>query len=251
MRLKKMLTEEITFEKKNGQKIAAKVYRPDGDEKRYPTVIFSHGFGSNYRELQHHGDGFAEAGIVCVFFDFCGGGMESRSSGSMQDMTIMTEVDDLEFVMDEVEKLSYVDSENLFLQGESMGGFVSAYVAAEHPEKVRGLVLWYPAFVIPDDAKIRFENGSTEALGLPLGPEYSMVAKDIDIYGKISSYSAPVCIIHGDRDPIVPISYSERAAETYDNAALTTIAGAGHGFDGEDSRHAREISLDFIKDVIG
>ena len=101
------------------------------------------------------------------------------------------------------------------------------------------------------DLKIRFENGSTEALGLPLGPEYSMVAKDIDIYGKISSYSAPVCIIHGDRDPIVPISYSERAAETYDNAALTTIAGAGHGFDGEDSRHAREISLDFIKDVIG
>ena len=49
-----------------------------------------------------------------------------------------------------------VDSDQLFIQGESQGGFVGAYVAAQIPEKIKGLILWYPAFVIPDDAKRRF-----------------------------------------------------------------------------------------------
>ena len=63
--------ERLAFQKKNGQKIAGKAYFA-GVDKKYPTVIFAHGFGSNYRDLEHHGAGFAESGINCIFFDFCG-----------------------------------------------------------------------------------------------------------------------------------------------------------------------------------
>ena len=240
-------TEELFFEKPNGQKIAVKVFRPSEEEKQYPTVIFSHGFGANYRALEHHGHGFSENGIVCIFFDFCGGGMDSFSDGSMLEMTVLTEVDDLKFMMDEVQKLPYVDGDNLFLIGESMGGFVSAYVAAEVSKLTKGLILWYPAFIIPDDAKMRFEEGLNVALGMRLSPDFSKVAKDIDIFSMIAAYKAPVRIIHGDHDPIVPISYSQRAIEVYENAELTVIEGAAHGFDGDDSEYAREISIDFIK----
>ena len=48
-----MMGEKLTFQKKNGQKIVGKAYFA-GIDKKYPTVIFAHGFGSNYRDLEHH-----------------------------------------------------------------------------------------------------------------------------------------------------------------------------------------------------
>ena len=68
-------------------------------------------------------------------------------------MTVLTEAEDLTEVISQVQQMKNVDSDQLFIQGESQGGFVSAYVAAQIPEKIKGLILWYPAFVIPDDAK--------------------------------------------------------------------------------------------------
>lgn len=47
-----MVSEKLVFQKKNGQKIAGKAYFA-GTDKKYPTVIFAHGFGSNYRDLEH------------------------------------------------------------------------------------------------------------------------------------------------------------------------------------------------------
>ena len=79
---------EITFTKKGGKKIRGRIYLPENRDRKLPIVIFCHGFGSNFRELMHHGDGFAEAGICCLFFDFCGGGPESVSDGSMEEMTV-------------------------------------------------------------------------------------------------------------------------------------------------------------------
>ena len=98
-----------------------------------------------------------------------------------------------------------VDSDQLFIQGESQGGFVSAYVAAQIPEKIKGLILWYPAFVIPDDAKRRFEENENTCFGQQLSPDYNKVAKDIDIFNVITGYKKSVMIIHGENDNCVPI----------------------------------------------
>ena len=49
-----------------------RMYLPHGeaDVSGYPLVIFCHGLGSNYRELEHYGPFFAERGIACFLFDF-------------------------------------------------------------------------------------------------------------------------------------------------------------------------------------
>lgn len=244
-----MRTEILSFKKSNGKKIAGKAFVPD-KEGCYPAVIFAHGFGGNYRQLEHHGQGFADEEIVCIFFDFCGGGVESLSDGKLIEMTPMTEIEDLEFVVNEAGKLSYVDGERLFLQGESMGGFVAAYLAAKMSEKIKGLVLWYPAFVIPDDSKRRFENGENSVFGMEICPNYNKVAMEIDIFKEISGYQGPVQIIHGDADPIVPLSYSNKAAKVYENVKLLVIPKAGHGFEGTDSQMVRESSIAFIKSLL-
>lgn len=226
------------------------MYLPKEGGKR-PVVIFSHGFGSNFRELMHHGEGFMEAGICCLFFDFCGGGMESLSDGVMTDMTVQTECEDLKTVIAGVKELENVDPDKIFLQGESMGGLISALTAVEYPEEIAAMVLWYPAFVIPEDCAKRYANGVNECFGLALNEHFNEQAMDIDVYGKIGSYEGPVLIIHGDRDPVVPYNCSERALRVYPDGELIRMSGAGHGFDGEDSRAAREYSIDFIRKHCG
>ena len=237
--------------KENGYRIVMKEYLPGENPGRCPVVIFSHGFGGNLREIEHHGPGFADAGIACIFFDFCGGGADSQSDGSMNEMTVLTEADDLTAVIKAVRKLDYADPDRIFLAGESMGGFVSAYVASQMPEDIKGLVLWYPAFIIPEDARMRYEAGKTTALGLPIGPDYSKTAMNIDIYNVISRYTNPVKIIHGDEDTIVPLRYSEEALRVYEQASLEVIKGAGHGFNGADSLRAEKLSVEFVKDCAG
>jgi pimeloyl-ACP methyl ester carboxylesterase len=239
-------TEVLEVVKENGQIIRGLIYRPEAENK-FPVAIFSHGFGANYHQLMHHGNGYAENGIVCVFFDFCGGGMESTSDGAMQEMTVMTEAADLLAVIESVKCLSYVDADAVYLQGESQGGFVSAIVGRAYTEDVKGLILWYPAFVIPDDSKRRLKSGETEVFGIQLNPEYDRIAADIDVKDLQTGFGKPVLIIHGNKDDVVPIEYSRTAAANYGYATLREVKGAGHGFDGKDSDMAREASIDFIK----
>lgn len=245
-----MITKEFTINKSNGRRIQAKAYIPSEDGTKYPTVIFSHGFGGNYKGLEHHGVTYAKNGIACVFFDFCGGGLESLSDGKMTEMTVETEFQDLEEVVCAVAKLDYVDVNKLFLQGESMGGFVSAYVAAQNPTKYAGLILWYPAFVIPDDSKKRFEEGDDTVFNTPISPDFNRVAKDIDIMNIIKAFDGPVKIIHGDKDGIAPIEYSIRANEGYANSDLLVIPDSDHGFMGEDSTRAIAKSVEFVRSLI-
>ncbi len=240
------MEKEFTFRKANGDRIAAKAFFPEEHGKKYATAIFSHGFGSNYRELEHHGPGFVQAGLACVFFDFCGGGAQTKSDRTMREMTVLTEAEDLEAVIAAVKTLAFVDPARIVLVGESMGGFVSALVAARKPEEVQRLVLWYPAFIIPEDARARDAAGKTTALGMPISPAYNRTAMEIDIYGEIEKYKKPVKIIHGDEDPIVPLRYSEEALKHYENASLRVLPGAGHGFDGADSVTARELTVEFL-----
>lgn len=240
--------KEITFTKKDGSVIRGRIYLPEKRGQKLPTVIFCHGFGSNYRELEHHGEGFAEAGICCLFFDFCGGGLQSLSDGTMEEMTVATECADLRTVIAGARELEYVDPERIFLQGESMGGLVSALVAAECGRDIRALVLWYPALGIPEDAGKRYEAGAREVFGLRLGESFDREARDIDVYGTIPAYGGPVLMIHGDRDIIVPLGYSQRALSAYEDARLIVIPGAGHGYDGADSAAAREHSIGFIRE---
>lgn len=242
-----MIQKKMVFQKGNGQKIAAMAYLA-GTEQNYPTVIFAHGFNSNYRDLQHHGDGFAQAGINCIFFDFCGGSLNTLSDGTMKQMTVLTEAEDLTEMINQVSQMECVDETRLFVQGESQGGFVAAYVAAQIPERIKGLILWYPAFVIPEDSKRRFERKDNTCFGIELCADYNKIAKDIDIFKVISNYTGPVKLIHGEKDSCVPICYSEKAKKVYKDVSFTVIKGAGHGFDGEDSKFAREQSIVFIKE---
>lgn len=68
-------------------------------------------------------------------------------------MSVPTEVNDLETVIEYAQNRTYANPNKILLIGCSQGGFVSALTAAKHNDIVSKLVLFYPAFCIPDDAR--------------------------------------------------------------------------------------------------
>ena len=111
-------------------------------------LILSHGFGGSHTNHQDYADFFFSKGMSVFNLDFCGGGLESKSDGSMLEMTVLTEAEDLRAVINHFKNDPRFTK--LFLMGFSQGGFVSSYVAAKRPEDVAGLVLEFPAYVLQD-----------------------------------------------------------------------------------------------------
>lgn len=227
------------------RRIYGQLYLPGDGRPTHATVILAHGYGGTHATLRDDAQRLSAAGYAAFIFDFPGGGEQSRSSGAMADMTVQSEIDDLAAIVDQIKELPQVDPGHLFLFGESQGGLVSAVVAARRPERVRGLVLLFPAFNIPDAARA-WPARTSDLRDLKFSAAYLAQAATMDAYRLIAPYRGPVLILHGDRDTLVPLSASQRALEAYASARLTVIPGAGHGFAGADADRVRRESLDFL-----
>ena len=62
----------------------------------------------------------------------------------------------------------------------------------------------------------------------------------------IGAYKGDVLICHGDQDTLVDLSYSEHAAEVYENAELHVYERAAHGFVNDDLTRFEEEALEFM-----
>lgn len=253
--------EELIF-KRDGKKIYGRLYMPDGNVSGdgVSIVIMCHGFGGNLGNLEDIAQSFAENGTAACVFDFIGGGLNIRSEGKTTEMSVLTEAADLEAVLAGITAHTRIDKERVFLMGESQGGFVASYVAgksagkfAEKGISIKGVIAFYPAYVLQNDAKKRTPDLALapeviEVMGVPLGKVYGRDAMSFDIYNVIKNYSGNVLIIHGTADSLVPVSYSEKAVKSFPSAELIKIEGAGHGFYGKDRAEAVAASIRFVKE---
>lgn len=257
---KKKLQEnfaESLFECKRGDlTIRGTEYRPEGEN--LPVAIVSHGFMANQDSVRHYTKILAQLGYSAYCYDFCGGSAMNRgkSDGATTDMSVLTEVEDLEAVIRYVQSLPY-NSKELLLVGCSQGGFVSGLTASRNPELVGKLVMFYPALCIPDDAragKMMFAKFDPKNIPevidcgpMKLGRLYAADVIDMDPIAEISSYHGPVLIIHGTKDNVVPLSYSQQAQKAYENAELKTIEGGAHGF----SKKHDVLAVEYLKQFAG
>lgn len=244
--------EELWLES-GGKKIYGKMYLPGEEKDSYPAVILSHGFNSNCMLNEGYAESFAKKGYAAYIFDFCGGSPSTKSDGVTTEMSVLTEYQNLSDVMDQVKALDYVDGSQLFLFGLSQGGFVSAYTAAQRPDDVKGLILFYPAFVLQEEYFEKYDSVDAipdeefESMGVPLGAIYAKDARSFDIYEEIGKYKGDVLICHGDKDTLVPLSYSEKAVEVYDSAELKVIQYGEHGFQGKLVKEATGYCVEFLQ----
>lgn len=247
--------QEISIEElriPNGENsIYGKLYTPVGEGK-HPVIILSHGYNGTNTDFVTECRYFAENGYIAYAYDFCGGSVNSKSTGKSTDMTIFTEKSDLLAVFDYISKMENVDTGNMFLFGGSQGGFVTSLVTEERADKVKGMLLYYPALCIPDNwrdtyPKVEDIPKTNDFWGLTLGEEFFISIHDFYTFDHIGSYDKDVLIFHGDKDVIVPLSYSVQAQEKYAHAELITMPGEGHGFSPIGAKTAREKVLEFLK----
>ena len=244
-------TQEM-YARRGENQIYGVLYIPQNAGETMPAIIYSHGFGGSHRSGTQYAEAMAAKGYVVYCFDFCRGSPGSQSEGSTLEMSLFTEQADLEAVIEMIQGLDYVDSSNLFLMGTSQGGAVSAITAAKHVDEIRGLVLLYPAFVLADNANERYQSpeeipDTQFFMWMDVGRAYFEPLLGYDIYADIEAYDKDVLILHGDEDSIVPLSYSEHAAEVYPSAQLEVLQGAGHGFSGENAQTAINLMTEYFQ----
>ncbi len=227
------------------------LYTPNTKEEKIPVVILSHGFKGTHAGMETYAENLAEHGYAAYIYDFCGGGILSRSDGATTEMSVLTEKEDLKAVMRMIRQQKTLDADRLYLLGASQGGAVSAMTAADLPDEIAGMILLYPALCIPADAGKRCPDPTNipetmDIMGMTVGKVYHADVIDMDIYEEIKGYDKDVLIFHGDADEIVPISYSEQAESLYPHAELVTMPGADHGFEGADLQAAKGHILTYL-----
>lgn len=218
----------------NNQKIYGKLYKTDKDGKQ-PIVILSHGLSLDHTLMIPYAEKLLEKGINSYVYDFRGGGYNSLSDGLISDMTIDTEKEDLNFIIDSLKGEDFVDEERIYLAGHSQGGLVSSLVAPERND-IRGLFLFAPAYEIPDDMTERDNPHDYNVLNLMpehLGDKYVNCAIKIDVYNEIKDYTGPVYIFHGVEDKRVPVEYSVMADKVYENSTVYLYEEGEHRFSNE------------------
>lgn len=219
------------------------MFMPSG-QTDIPIAIVCHEFMTNRLFSYPYAMALAKSGYAAFCFDFCGGGIVCSSDGDSRNMSVLTEIDDLRSVIAFAKEQGYTSDEPLLLMGCSQGGLVAALTAAELQEEIGGLILQYPALLIPDAARkgemlwMSFDPDNVPEemhSGLMrIGRRYATDVMDMDTLPTITRYTGKVLILHGDRDTLVNISGSQKSAEAYEAAGADVrfqiIPGGKHIF---------------------
>ena len=245
-----VVAEELII--KDGKKeIYGKIYKP-AKEGEYPAIILSHGYNGCNSDFIKECRYYAENGYVAYAYDFCGGSTRSKSSGQSTDMTIFTEKSDLITVFNYIKTMDIVDEKEIFLFGGSQGGLVTALACEELKAEVKAMILYYPALNIPDDWRRNFKSADVipdtyDFWGLKLGKNFFTSIRDFYTFDNIGEFDKNVLVIHGDKDAIVSLDYSEQAKSKYNSLELVVLSGEGHGFTPNGGTTAMNKVLEFMK----
>lgn len=236
------------------KRIFGELFSPTDGEK-HPAVIFVHGYNSCYADFRGECEAFASNGFIAYALDFCGGSDRSKSSGLSTDMSVLTEKEELLAVIDYFAAMENVLPGKLFLLGGSQGGLVSGLAAEERRDVLGGMILYFPAYMIPDNWRPRFPTVEDipevlEFWGLRLGRRFFLDMRDLYTYEHVGGFSKPILIFQGDADQIVPLSSAEKTAKAYPNAKLVVLPGEGHGFSEKAIGGVIEQSLAFLNALL-
>lgn len=243
---------EKNIDGKNGN-IKGYLYLADHNGEKQQIVILSHGLATEMWHNINTAVSLANSGISVFMFDYCGGSVHSKSDGETTDMSVLTEKQDLNDVIDEIKTWDFVDTNRIGIIGYSQGGLVAAMTAAERDD-IERLCLLYPAFPMYDEIKKSYKTpddvpDTIDRNGMLTGKNYYtdiLNFKANNIYEYCAAYKGKVLFIHGTDDPLVDYKFTLEAMEYYENDSLLTIEGGGHGFTGNDDLKSVQAEYEFF-----
>jgi fermentation-respiration switch protein FrsA (DUF1100 family) len=181
-----LAVEEIVFAATDGERLHG-WWLPARAQRR-GHVLLCHGNGGNIADRITHARLLTRAGFDVLLFDYRGYG---RSSGKPS-----AEGTHRDALAAHAELLTRSEDHRVFYLGESLGGAVALALALERPPA--GLILQSTFTSVRDMARLHY----------PYVPQ----ALVPDVYPSIAlirDLRAPLMILHGERDDIVPASHAE------------------------------------------
>jgi pimeloyl-ACP methyl ester carboxylesterase len=198
--------EFAEFKTKDGTTL--KHVRLKGDEGA-PKIMFFHGNGSLAAFELERGRMLQENGFDVLLVEYRGyGGSDGEPSSEA-------------IFADSLETFDWYNAEKsdwIFLYGHSLGTGVASHVAANRD--VTSIALEAPFTRLSDLAASKH----------PIFPVKMLLKHEMDNVDALSSVSAPVIIIHGAKDEVVPIRFGEELYQTLDpeKAKFEPVENANH-----------------------
>lgn len=199
--------EEVVLKRPQGIEVVA--WRAVAREGQ-PTLLYFHGNSSNLAARAERIYLFQQAGWGLLMMSYRG---YSGSNGSP------TEKDNIGDALAAYENLTAagVKPDDIILYGESLGTGVAVQVAANRP--VGGVILDAP-YTSLADAGARI---------YPYLPVKLAITEQYDSLSVIDKISAPLLIVHGTEDEIIPFDLGEQLFEAAKNPkTFVGLKGAGH-----------------------
>lgn len=259
--------------KKDGIVLRGVLNTPDDFDKskKYPTVIFYHGFGGDRNGTKwfrsQNAEYLTDRGYVVFRFDFSG---TNESDGDFYDMTVSREEEEAIMIYNFVSLRGYVNKDRIYTVGHSLGGVIATLIANRVNPKA--MILQAPASDMnnPDYLKIvastvypdtddnksevellkkLHETKDVDIGGVKLHKNFLRDFFKKDIYKAASDYHGNVLIIRGSKDELVFNDANQKLSKAYPNASYDQIKGADHSFTNLDDRlKVFEMMYEFLED---
>jgi fermentation-respiration switch protein FrsA (DUF1100 family) len=180
-------------------------------ESALATIVLSHGNAGNISHRIYLMRHLLRSGLNVLMYDYRGYG---RSEGTPSEEGIYR---DGRAAFDYAASLSTVDSSKIILWGTSLGGAVAVEVATQRP--AAGVILESTFTSARDVARVAY----------PFLPVKFVIRAKFDSIGKIGKVRAPLLVMHGDQDSIIPIELGRKLYEAApEPKEFYTIVGADH-----------------------
>ncbi len=216
-----MTEERFSFPNKKGDLLAGVLHLPK--KKTEKCVVLCHGFTGSKEHWRSFGHAFEAAGIAAFRFDFTGSG---ESKGSFAKTGYAAEVADLESAIDLMEERGF---KRIGLIGHSFGGGVVVLASAKD-RRVKAVIATAPTVFPKGEMLAKYADDYAH---IKMDESFFDDVKKVNIIGAGKKRSAPLFIITGTADDVIPC---EESKELFANASepkeLKLIGGADHDFAG-------------------
>jgi uncharacterized protein len=173
-------------------------------------VLLCHGNAGNIADRVPHGVLLSDAGFDVLLFDYRGYG---RSSGRPDEAGTYR---DARAARSALLRRPAADPARLLYLGESLGGAVALELALEHPPA--GLILQSTFTSVRDMARRHYPQ-------IPQG----LVPDAYPSLRRIPGLRAPLLVLHGERDDIVPLLHAEALFDAApEPKELRVLPAVGH-----------------------
>lgn len=203
-------SQEVAFDTADGLRLHG-WFVPAAGTGRGATVLVFNGNGGNRAARAPLAAALARQGLAVLLFDYRGYG---GNPGTPTEAGLLA---DARAARRYLAGRDDVDPTRLVYLGESLGAAVAVALAAEQPPQA--LILRSPFTSLVDMGRLHY----------PLLPVGLLLRDRYPSLGRIGGIAAPVLVVAGERDRLVPIAQSRRLYEAAaEPKRFVPIAGADH-----------------------